>query len=74
MMLLSEAYEKAVGEINARATEIQEEFKDTASGMISFATCKEMSEKQWLFGNLYALKNRRKIDKPKETKETKDDK
>lgn len=74
MMLLNDAYEKAMVEINVRSAEIQEEYLHTGGGMMSAATAKEMAEKQWLYGNLMALKTRRKIEKPKETKGANDDK
>lgn len=64
-MDLENAYAMAVQEINDLALDIMEEFREGSGGMMSMVTAKEMAEKKWLYGSLYALKHKKRIMKPK---------
>ena len=66
-MDIQEAYEAAVKEINTRADEIINEFREASGGMMSLKVAKEMAEKQWLYANVYTAKHKKKIT-PKEVK------
>lgn len=62
-MDLQQAYALAIHEINNNAQILLKNYHESSGGMMSIETAKEMAEKQWLFGNLYALTSKKKITK-----------
>ena len=68
-----EAYALAMHDINNLAQQIHLQFQESSGGIMSIATAKEMAEKQWLYGQLWALANNARIvENKEETKGTKD--